>query len=240
MIDKKIKLIKMFLYFVFIAMIILVVIEYQVIRGELIYNIFGPILFLGFIVFNGILRIIFMIILIRNFTQLLFKKAYKFGWIVIILLLLNFPIILESTAFWINSFLYFSDYKFIIYIPATLLLPIIYMIFLIGLLMSNSYLKKAKITLTNEKLLMIKKTIIDLGTSFTRLEIQDVAEESNMSREIIDDALNTMINQEEIYGSYDKETGLIDFDQDTNIDEIDNLMKKFSEWEQKKIGKKIS
>lgn len=234
----KIKLIRRFNYSLFIEMVILVLVETQTVGGGILYELFTPFLWVSIIVIGGILRLIFTIFLIRSFNQFFFKKATRYGWVIISLKLLNLPLILTSALYWINQFIAYE--YFILSGGITILIPIIYLIFLIGLIISNIYLKKAKITLTNQRLLMIKRAIIDLGTNFTRLEIQDVAEECNMSREIIDDALNAMINQKEIYGNYDKKTGFIEFDQDANIDEIDILMKKYSEWEEEKILKKIN
>ena len=51
-----------------------------------------------------------------------------------------------------------------------------------------------------------------------------------------------MIQEGEIHADYFKSTKTLAFDQRSNIDEIDNLMKKFEQWESKyckKCGNKI-
>ena len=47
-----------------------------------------------------------------------------------------------------------------------------------------------------------------------------------------------MIKKKEIYAEYFESTKSLVFDQQTNINEIDDLMKKFDEWEKETRGKK--
>ena len=56
--------------------------------------------------------------------------------------------------------------------------------------------------------------------------------------QLIIDTVNDMIENKEIYGQYFSSTLSVAFDQQANIDEIDNLMGIYKDWEDKEIGKK--
>jgi len=90
-----------------------------------------------------------------------------------------------------------------------------------------------------KKIDTIKKTILDLGTKFGRLQIMEISEVcSIVDEQLIIDIVKEMINNKEIYAQYFSSTKAIAFDQQANIDEIDNLMKAYREWEEKEVGKK--
>jgi len=84
-----------------------------------------------------------------------------------------------------------------------------------------------------------KKFILDSGTRFPRLQVAEIAEECELNNlELIEVIIEKMIENKEIYAKYFKSTKTIAFDQEANIDEIDNLMKAYREWEDKKVEKK--
>jgi len=89
------------------------------------------------------------------------------------------------------------------------------------------------------KIFKIKKTVLDLGTKFTRLKIIEIAEKCDIKNEqlIIDTVLN-MIEKNEIYADYFSISKSIAFNQQANIEEIDRLMAAYKDWEEKKVGKK--
>ncbi len=230
MIDKKILYIKGFYITTLFFFFILVAGEYlyfgfNISENSFIYPLYSILAFTPIILtilIAGILRIILIIFSIRKLYRLSYQICVKIGWYICLLIFINYSILFSTDPTFITSYM-----------------SILYQISVIGILLSNIYLSKTKIKLTNQKLLMIKKNLIDLGTNFTRLTIQDVAERCNMSSSIVDNALSKMINMNEIYASYVQKTGLIEFDQESNIKDIDNLLKKYTEWEEDKIGKKI-
>ncbi len=89
-----------------------------------------------------------------------------------------------------------------------------------------------------DELPLIKKTILDLGTKYTRLEIKEISETCGVDKKTIINVANDMIKNNEIYGQYFKSSNSIVFNQQANIDEIDKLMLIYQEWENKQIGKK--
>ncbi len=86
---------------------------------------------------------------------------------------------------------------------------------------------------------IIKKTILELGTKFTRLQIVEISEECDVKDEkLIVDIVREMIDNKEIYAQYFSSTKSVAFNQQANIDEIDKLMATYKEWEEKKVEKK--
>ena len=86
---------------------------------------------------------------------------------------------------------------------------------------------------------MIKKTVLELGTKFGRLQIAEISEECDIKDEqLIVDTVREMIDNKEIYAQYFSSTKSVAFDQQANIDEIDKLMATYKEWEEKKVEKK--
>ena len=78
----------------------------------------------------------------------------------------------------------------------------------------------------------VKKTILDLGTRFTRLQVAEIAEECKVkNNQLIVEIIKEMIYNKEIYAKYFESTKSIAFDQQTNIEEIDRLMDAYKEWE---------
>ena len=98
-------------------------------------------------------------------------------------------------------------------------------------------LKEEKIRM--DKMNIIKKTILDLGIKFGRLQIMEISEVCSIKEEqLIIDTIKEMINNKEIYAQYFSSTKSVAFDQQANIDEIDKLMSTYRDWEDKEVGKK--
>jgi len=90
-----------------------------------------------------------------------------------------------------------------------------------------------------EKIGKIKKTVLDLGTKFTRLQVNEIVEECGIKDDqLIINIVQDMIKNEEIYAKYFSSSMAIHFNQQANIEEIDKLMEAYKEWEGKKVGKK--
>ena len=98
--------------------------------------------------------------------------------------------------------------------------------------------EKIKIEKELEKKKVIKKTVLDLGIKFQRLQIMEIAEECGMDAKLIEFVILEMIINKEIYAKYFKSTKSVAFDQQANIVEIDKLMATYKEWEDKKVEKK--
>ncbi len=96
---------------------------------------------------------------------------------------------------------------------------------------------KRNLTLCNKHI--IKKAVLDLGLKFARLQIAEISEVCDVDDvQLIEEIVKDMIDNKEIYAQYFSSTKSVAFDQQANIDEIDNLMSTYKDWEDKKIGKK--
>jgi len=84
-------------------------------------------------------------------------------------------------------------------------------------------------------LLLVKKTILDFGIRFDRLQVREIDEKCRVNKSIIIKVINDMIQKNEIYAEYFKNTNTVAFNKKANIEEIDDLMNKFKEWEEDKI-----
>ena len=85
---------------------------------------------------------------------------------------------------------------------------------------------------------LIKKTILQLCTKYARLQIIEIAEECGVDNQLIISTVKEMIKNQEIYAKYFESSKSVAFDQQANIEEIDNLMAIYKEWEDKKVSKK--
>jgi len=87
------------------------------------------------------------------------------------------------------------------------------------------------------KVAIIKSTILDLGTKFGRLEVREIAEECGEDEELIVKTVKEMIEGTEIYARYFDSSRAVAFNLQANIDEIDNLMEKYKQWEKEEKDK---
>jgi len=94
-----------------------------------------------------------------------------------------------------------------------------------------SLLKLYKKELIFEDRMLIKKIVLDLGTKYTRLEVREISEKCDYDSDSIIGVLNSMIVNKEIYAEFFKSSNTVSFDQQANIDEIDELMAAYKDWE---------
>jgi len=88
------------------------------------------------------------------------------------------------------------------------------------------------------KVQVIKKTVLNLCTKYARLQIIEIAEECGVNNQLIISTVKAMIKNQEIYAKYFESSKSVAFDQQANIEEIDNLMTAYKKWEDKEFGKK--
>ncbi len=92
-----------------------------------------------------------------------------------------------------------------------------------------------------EMISRLKKTVLDLGTKFPRLEIIDISDKSGIEDEdLIISVFQDMISQNEIFGDYFASSKAIAFDQQRNIDQIDELILTYNKWKEINLGKGAS
>jgi len=85
----------------------------------------------------------------------------------------------------------------------------------------------------------VRKTILDMSTRFTRIEIREINVVSGIDNDkLIINMVKEMINNKEVHAQYFTNSNSLVFNQQANIDEIDRLMELYSEWEEKRIGEK--
>lgn len=134
-------------------------------------------------------------------------------------------------------------YFVIIYISSNalimLLLTLFWLIVLIVNLITHIRLRSKNKELSIEDKMLIKQSVLDLGTKFTRLEVREISEKCEYyDSDSIIEVLNSMISNKEIYAEFFKSSKTVSFDQQANIDEIDELMAVFKDWEDDQITKK--
>ena len=72
-----------------------------------------------------------------------------------------------------------------------------------------------------------------------RLFISDILKATNIDDgDLVISVIKEMIEKKEIYGEYFSVSKSIAFDLQANVKEIDKLMKKYEDWEERNIGKK--
>jgi len=103
---------------------------------------------------------------------------------------------------------------------------------------SQGIIKKRYVSKDIEKINKIKKHILEMSTRFTRVELAEIIELTEVKdKNIISQTIMNMINNKEVYAQYFSSSKAIVFDQQANINEIDNLMKIYQKWEAESIGK---
>ena len=124
------------------------------------------------------------------------------------------------------TFFFFSSY-FQLLISTSYGYILIFLLNLIFLII----LFRARSTKNIENKKLIKKAILDLSVKFTKLEVKEIAEKCSFDKDLIVDVINEMITKHEIYGQFFNKSKSLVFDQQANIDEIDNLLQKYQDWE---------
>ena len=89
------------------------------------------------------------------------------------------------------------------------------------------------------KIAKVKRVILDLSTKITRLQLVDIKERTNIeNHDLIKQTVLEMLENKEVFGDFFTSSNSLVFDQNANIKEIDILLDKFKEWEEKEIQKK--
>jgi predicted RNA binding protein with dsRBD fold (UPF0201 family) len=99
-------------------------------------------------------------------------------------------------------------------------------------------IEKVRENLIYSKIAKTKSIIIDLGAKYARLEIIDIVEKCGEEEGLIISTIQDMIKNREISAEYFKGSKAIAFSQQIDVEEIDELMKSFDEWEKEGKGKK--
>ncbi len=87
-----------------------------------------------------------------------------------------------------------------------------------------------------EMINIIKRIVINLATKFARLEITDISEKTGINDEdFIIEVIEDMIQNNEVYAEYFSKR--INFDQQSNIEQIENLIKTYGEWEKNNLDR---
>ncbi|MBD3214458.1 MAG: hypothetical protein GF311_17735 [Candidatus Lokiarchaeota archaeon] len=113
--------------------------------------------------------------------------------------------------------------NYYIKIPTTLI-PITAMIIVYSFLIALKFNEK------NIDLLEVRKCILELGTKFTRLSIEEISEVTGLDRYNIENLVVEMVKNKDIYAKYFKSTKMVAFDQQSNIEEIHHLMQIYDDW----------
>lgn len=85
---------------------------------------------------------------------------------------------------------------------------------------------------------IVKKAIIAYGRKIARLELKEISEKTNVDTHTILKIVKSMIKNKEIFGEYFKSSKTIAFNQIKNVENIDNLMELYNNWENNKLKKK--
>ncbi|MFX0140355.1 MAG: toll/interleukin-1 receptor domain-containing protein, partial [Candidatus Hodarchaeota archaeon] len=84
----------------------------------------------------------------------------------------------------------------------------------------------------------IKRIVINLATKFARLEIIDISEKTGISDEdFIIEIIEEMIQNNEVYAGYFSKYKTVYFDQQSNIEQIESLIKTYGEWEKNNLDR---
>ncbi len=89
-----------------------------------------------------------------------------------------------------------------------------------------------------EMISIIKRIVINLATKFARLEIIDISEKTGINDEdFIIEVIEEMIQNNEVYAEYFSNYKTINFDQQSNVEQIEKLIKTYGEWEKKNLDR---
>ena len=153
------------------------------------------------------------------------KLACILGWVgigfAIIYLLQHFSmiIIILSNGYPVNNLYLFITSVF----------------FLGAMIVTNLNITTIKIK--EEETSLVKKAILELSTKFTRLNVKEISENTNIDKDTIIRVITSMISQKEIHAEFFKSTKMVSFDQQSNVENFDILLKSFEETTTKKTDK---
>lgn len=175
--------------------------------------------------FVGMISLISIIPTIIYIFSMKLKLATIFGYVSIITLIfyfgvhINIVLIIPSNQYSTSNLLFF------------ILLWILFAL----IVLFNMLLKRVKGS--EEDTSLIKKSILELSTKFTRLRVKEIAEKSKVDKDTIILTIKEMIVKKEIYAEYFKSSKTVSFNKEANIDEFDELLKSFEQSDAKMGGK---
>ena len=188
-----------------------------------------------FLFFSYPLGLFFILLSIVSLFRLKIKRTLIFG-------------IIGNAFYFLAIFHLINTYFVLIMLYGifnySLLFQTVFLVLVLGLnlIIINSARKENKdFSLDDE--VTIRKTILDLGTNYSRLEVQEISEVCGFDSDSIISVLERMIDNGEIYAEFFTTTSTVAFNQRANIDEIDKLMATYDEWEEEqreKLENKIS
>ena len=76
-----------------------------------------------------------------------------------------------------------------------------------------------------------KSIILNLGFQFARLKVSDIVEKCGEQEDLIISIIQDMVKNREISAKYFKTSKDIAFNPEIDVEEIDNLIKSFEDWE---------
>lgn len=176
---------------------------------------------LTYLYYGGLEGIVCFLYVLKLLQYQNIKKSIKYGALGCVLLGLNLLLLLFSSLNGRLSIVFYLDWG---------LLMIFCCFFSI---LGVFYLNRRDIEIEE---VTIKKTILDLGTNYTRLKITEIAEKSKALHVNIIVVVKKMIQNKEIYAEYFESSQSVAFDLQKNIDEIDKLMEIYEKWETEKVG----
>lgn len=200
-----------------------------------ILNIFSILRATAFLFYSYPLGLLFILLSIIFYLRLEIKRTLIFGVIGNIFYFLAIFHLIHVYLFLIILY-YIFNYS--------LLFQIAYLVLVIGLnliILNSARKEKKEFSLNDEA--TIRKTILDLSTNYSRLEVREISEVCGFNSDSVISVLERMISNSEIHAEFFATTKTVAFNQRANIDDIDRLMAAYEEWEdeqREKIDNKIS
>ncbi|TFF97429.1 MAG: hypothetical protein EU547_04295 [Promethearchaeota archaeon] len=178
-------------------------------------------------IFGGYFGLVSLILSISYLYLLRIRIGILFGYIIIISFGINFLSIIIYILTFRNTYSIEIKFGFHTFLILWVILIIVYSLLLI------LEIKENDIDYRN-----IKKIIIEYGTNYTRISLGDLSQKCKQDKRIVKNIVKDMIENKEIHAKYFGSTQMVAFDQQANIEEIDNLMSIYEEFETKGIDKK--
>ena len=144
----------------------------------------------------------------------------------------------ESSVNLVILIIFIIIYTFEYLINKNAIYFITYSMIIAGLVIINIMLFTFKSGQTVSKEALIRKTILDLGTKFDRLEVKEISEECDVNKNSIIIVIKEMIQNRDIFAEYFNSSKSVSFNLQSNVDEIDELMGKYKEWEEQRVEKR--
>ena len=101
----------------------------------------------------------------------------------------------------------------------------------------NAIVYEAQKKMNLVKEIKIKKSVLELGTKYNRLQVREISEKCGESEDLIISTVNEMIQNNEIYAKYLESSKSITFNQQANIKEFDKLRSLYTQWQEDGTGK---